>query len=251
LGVRGTLEEVVKLMSAPDRQPQEFDAYSNSYDAHVNAALAFSGLDVDFFTRVKAAYIKELLFKIFGSTKVDVLDVGCGVGNYHSLLRPELNRLYGVDISGESLKTAAQRNKQVEYSHFDGTNLPFLDGTFDAAFAICVYHHVPISDRTALTRSVRRVLRPGGIFMIFEHNPRNPLTMRVVNRCEFDRDAVLLKSEEAESLLSKESFTNVESRHILTVPSFNKVTRAVDQLFSGLRLGAQYYTLGRVPVDKI
>jgi SAM-dependent methyltransferase len=234
-------------MSAPDRQPQEFDAYSNSYDAHVNAALAFSGLDVDFFTKVKAAYIQEILSKTFGSTKVDVLDVGCGIGNYHPLLRPGLDRLCGVDISSESLKTAAQRNEGVEYSHFDGTTLPFPDGTFDAAFAICVYHHVPLSNRAALTRNVRRVLRPGGIFMIFEHNPRNPLTMRVVNRCEFDRDAVLLKNEEAESLLSQENFTHVGSRHILTVPSFNKATRAIDQLFGGLRIGAQYYSSGRVP----
>jgi SAM-dependent methyltransferase len=215
----------------------------------VNAALAFSGLDVDFFTKVKAAYVQEILAETFGSTKVDVLDVGCGIGNYHPLLRLGLNRLCGVDVSSESLKTAAQRNEGVEYSHFDGTTLPFPDGSFDAAFAICVYHHVPLSNRAALTRSVRRVLRPGGIFMIFEHNPRNPLTMRVVNRCEFDRDAVLLKNEEAESLLSQENFTHVGSRHILTVPSFNKATRAVDQLFGGLRIGAQYYTSGRVPAD--
>ena len=71
--------------------------------------------------------------------------------------------------------------------------------------------------------------------MIFEHNPRNPLTMRVVNRCEFDRDAILLKNEEAEGLLSQANFTDIGSRHILTVPSFNKATRVVDQLFGGLR----------------
>jgi SAM-dependent methyltransferase len=234
-------------MSAPDRQPQEFDAYSNSYDAHVNAALGFSGLDVDFFTKVKAAYIQEILSETLGSTKIDVLDVGCGIGNYHPLLRPSLRKLCGVDISSESLKTAAQRNEQVEYSHFDGTSLPFADGAFDAAFAICVYHHVPISNRAALTRSVRRVLRPGGLFMIFEHNPRNPLTMRVVNRCEFDRDAVLLKSEEAENLLDQEGFKNVGSRHILTVPSFNSTSRSVDRLFGRLKVGAQYYTCGRTP----
>jgi hypothetical protein len=57
----------------------------------------------------------------------------------------------------------------------------------------------------------------------------------------------LLKNEEAESLLSQENFTDVGSRHILTVPSFSKATRAVDQWFGGLRIGAQYYTSGRVP----
>jgi SAM-dependent methyltransferase len=179
---------------------------------------------------------------------VDVLDVGCGVGNYHSLLRPGLNRLCGVDISSESLKAARLRNEQVEYAHFDGINLPYPDQSFDAAFAICVYHHVPVAQRAALTRSVKMALRPGGLFLIFEHNPRNPLTMRVVNRCEFDRDAVLLKNEEAETLLLQADFTDVGTKHILTIPSFNKMTRQIDQVFGSLSIGAQYFTSGRVPV---
>jgi SAM-dependent methyltransferase len=234
-------------MTQPDKTLQEFDAYSDSYDKHVNAALSFSGLKVDYFTKVKAAYIQEIFSRTFGTPQIDALDVGCGVGNYHALLRPTLRRLCGVDISSESIKTARMRNKQVEYTHFDGINLPYSERTFDAAFAICVYHHVPVVQRAALTQSVRNVLRPGGLFLIFEHNPRNPLTMRVVNRCEFDRDAVLLRSQETEALLQETGFTDVGSRHILTIPCFNRTTRAVDQLFGSLPIGAQYYTFGRMP----
>ena len=39
---------------------------------------------------------------------------------------------------------------------------------------------------------MRRVVRPGGLLCIIEHNPFNPLTRLAVVRCEFDRDAVLL-----------------------------------------------------------
>ena len=129
----------------------------------MNSALAFSGLDVDFFTRVKAAYIQEILYNTFGTTKIDVLDIGCGIGNYHQLLRPNLNRLCGVDISAESLKTGAQRNEGLNTHTSTAPTCRSRIETFDAAFAICVYHHVPILSRAALTRSVRRVIRPGGI----------------------------------------------------------------------------------------
>ena len=77
-------------MSAP-----EFDPYSNDYKSLVNESLAFSGLDVDYFTRVKAEYLKDILLKTFGKTDVDVLDLGCGIGNYHTLLRPALRSLRG------------------------------------------------------------------------------------------------------------------------------------------------------------
>ena len=93
---------------------------------------------------------------------------------------------------------------------------------------------------------VKRTLRPGGLFVIFEHNPMNPLAMRTVNNCVFERDAVLLKSGEAESLMSQSGFRGVRSRFFLTIPSFNKATRAIDQLFGGVPLGAQYFTVGRV-----
>ena len=36
--------------------PAEFDAYDQSYTATVNRALAYLGLKVDFFTRVKVDY---------------------------------------------------------------------------------------------------------------------------------------------------------------------------------------------------
>jgi SAM-dependent methyltransferase len=228
-------------MSAP-----EFDPYSNDYKSLVNESLAFSGLDVDYFTRVKAEYLKDILLKTFGKTDVDVLDLGCGIGNYHTLLRPALRSLAGIDVSSESIKIAGTRNVDTTYKVFDGADIPFPEKTFDVVFAVCVFHHVPVAARATLIEDARRVLRDGGIFVIFEHNPINPLTMRVVNRCVFDKDAVLLKSPEAEGLLANGGFKDVRSRFILTVPSFNRVTRMLDQSFGRLPLGAQYFSMGRL-----
>lgn len=224
---------------------KEFDDYSQSYDAAVNDAIGFSGLKVDFFTKVKADYLVDLVTREVGPPAgLKILDVGCGVGNYHPRLTQEFGKVYGVDVSAASLKLAAERHPTAEYRHYGGTELPFEDASLDVAFAICVYHHIPLEDRAPLTREIQRVVRPGGIFVIFEHNPANPLTMRVVNNCPFDADAILLRPTETTGLMQDAAFKSVEARHILTIPAAGKALRGVDQWFGRLPLGAQYYVLG-------
>lgn len=151
----------------------------------------------------------------------------------------------GVDVSNACIVQAATKNPANEYKAYDGHNLPYADSTFDAASAVCVFHHVPIADRVDLAREIRRVLRPGGLFVVFEHNPLNPLTMHVVNSCEFDKNATLLRSREVETLLKKAGFRQIYTRFILTVPAKGSLLRKVDRLFARLPLGAQYYTVGR------
>ena len=57
----------------------------------------------------------------------------------------------------------------------------------------------------------------------------------------FDADAVLLRNETAEALMSTAGFKQVHSRFILSIPAANTWLRRVDGLFSRLHFGAQYY----------
>lgn len=224
---------------------EEFDTYKTSYRDAVNASLSFTGLDVDFFTRVKADYLRDLLAERFSEPQeIALLDIGCGVGNYHKLLYPHVGSLTGVDVAAECVAQAASENPGVRYDSYDGARLPYDDQSFDAAFTICVMHHVPVEGWSAFVAEALRVLRPGGLFMVFEHNPLNPLTMRVVNRCPFDRDAVLLRSGKTTDLLKAAGFADVAARFILSVPAANPMLRKVDRLLGALPFGAQYYVVG-------
>ena len=224
----------------------EFDAYSADYDSHVNRALAFTGAKVDFFTRVKTEYLLAFMAAhVPALSDAAVLDVGCGTGNCHAALSGRLARLCGIDVSASSIETAKERNPSVEYAHYNGLHIPYADAAFDFAFAVCVFHHVPLDQRGVLVADIRRVLKPGGFVIIFEHNPFNPLTMRVVNRCEFDRDAILLTPRTCEDMIEGSGFGKVDTRFILNVPAVNAPLRAVDKWLSKLPLGAQYYTAGQ------
>src|SRR5689334_19604347 len=99
----------------------EFDAFSDTYNQTLNDAVAFSGLDGEFVAKVKADYLLDLIAEHYKDSKnCSVLDIGCGVGNHHSLLTDGVGSITGVDISKASLATAAERNPSVRYDAYDG-----------------------------------------------------------------------------------------------------------------------------------
>lgn len=225
----------------------EFDQFADRYEDIVNKSLGLMPFKVDYFTRVKAAYFLALLRRHFGATAgLSVLDIGCGTGNLHALIDAELGALSGVDLSASSLERASAANPGVDYVHYDGTRLPYADASFDAAITVCVMHHVPPAQWPAFAAEMRRVVRPGGIAAVFEHNPRNFLTRRTVDRCELDADAVLLPMANTRSLLAGAGFGQVTIRSILSIPSFGPLSRRLDLVLGRLGLGAQYFAVAQV-----
>lgn len=237
-------------MKEPDFQKTvaaEFDKYGKRYSETVEQSLIVPGLNVDYFTKVKSEYLLDLLTdKIETPKKLDVLDIGCGIGNYHSHLVDKVGSLSGVDVSSESISLARQHNLEVSYSVYDGVALPFPDDTFDAAYTICVVHHVPQASWKRFYSEMNRIVKPGGLGIVFEHNPYNPLTLRVVSNCPFDEHAVLLNQTKCRELLSGAGFAEVTSHSILNIPSIGKLTRHLDRAIGILPTGAQYMAFGRV-----
>jgi SAM-dependent methyltransferase len=224
----------------------EFDQYSADYEGTVAQSVSFSGLPHDFFMSAKADLLAELFAERFGpAMPVRLLDVGCGVGRAHPWLRPIVATLAGTDPSSESIDRARIDNPGVTYSVGDGRKLEFDDDSFDAVVAICALHHVPTHDWSAFVAEMRRVTRPGGLVIIIEHNPWNPLTRLAVARCPLDADAVLLGATRAAGLLDHAGCGQIESRHFLLLPSPNRLARRVERSCAGLPLGAQYAAIGQ------
>jgi ubiquinone/menaquinone biosynthesis C-methylase UbiE len=226
---------------------EEFDQYDESYDDAVNRAIAFSGQKVESFTRAKAEDLVRTIVSSFDSPrKLSLLDVGCGIGNYHPFLTPVVGSVSGVDISSACIAKARARNPTVSYSAYDGDRLPYPDDHFDVTFCICVIHHVPPERWQRFTSDMRRVTRPGGLIVVYEHNPKHPLTRKVVSDCEFDRDAVLLTMAQTRGLLTSAGCSDVRTDSILTLPPMGGFIEKLDGLFARLPFGSQYRAVGRV-----
>lgn len=227
----------------------EFDRYAeaDAYRREVARSIAFSGADPELFVAAKARLVLDLARRRLGDpVKMEALDVGCGVGETDRFLEGSFGELHGVDLSAEAVATAAQRNPWADYrSYRPGERLPFDQESVDLAFAICVMHHVPPSDWAAFVDEMRRVVRPGGVVAIFEHNPYNPLTRRAVSSCEFDADAVLLSRRRTATLLGAAGLERLESPYILFFPREGRRLRAAERRLGWIPLGAQYYVASR------
>ena len=224
-----------------------FDAYGKGYQDVVQSSIDFSGLSYEFVTVAKADIMREVIATRFGpQAKPSALDVGCGVGVLHKYICGQFGRFSAVDVSANCIEQAARANSGVEYRTYFGTELPFAGGEFDFAYAICVLHHVPPADWLCFMREMARVIRPGGVVCIIEHNPLNPLTQLSVRRCEYDRDAVLLPAWRTARLMRQAGLREIDSRYFLLLPSAAAPARVLERGLARLPLGAQYITCGTV-----
>lgn len=224
----------------------DFNNTKDTYRETIEQTIQFAGKGLDFFTSVKADYLRKIVkAELPDVTKPKILDVGCGHGYIHPNLRSFGFEVVGVEVATDVLPLARQANPDVTYLGYDGKTLPFAEHNFDVALAICVMHHVPPEQWANFSREMRRVLRPGGIVVIFEHNPLNPLTRYVVANNEIDSDAVLLSARTLRKLLRDADFSAVKSRNILFTPSSNPMLRALEEKISWCPFGAQYYAVGK------
>jgi SAM-dependent methyltransferase len=223
-----------------------FDSHSEDYSETIEQSLGIFGKKHDFYTKVKADRLIQIMSALGPIENLKVLDVGCGVGLVHTYLSGRIGNLQGADISGPSLQVARRANPGVGYSAYDGNHLPYATGTFDCAFAICVLHHVPVPAWQAFSLEMARVVRPGGLVVIIEHNPLNPATQWVVRHCELDEDAVLLWPWRLRELLVKAELASVETRYFLFTPFDGRIFRRLDKSLSRLPFGTQYFIHGMV-----
>ncbi len=101
-----------------------------------------------------------------------VLDVATGSGGFVRTLVDELasyDEIVGIDISGAGADAFAkefQGERAIRFQVADALAMPFPDESFDAV-AICSSLHHFVDPSPALAE-MRRVLRPGGAFIVSE-----------------------------------------------------------------------------------
>lgn len=94
-----------------------------------------------------------------------LLEIGSGTGSLLSRLRAQGYDAVGVDVNGHLLAEARRwHGADLPVQQVEGTALPFPDGAFDVVLSFDVFEHIPDSD--AHLREVRRVLRPGGAYLV-------------------------------------------------------------------------------------
>jgi predicted TPR repeat methyltransferase len=131
-----------------------YDRYADQYDQHVIGVLKYRTPDL---------LLASLGRFVPSSSRLDILDLGCGTGLLGARVHPRARTLTGVDISPNMLKLAWHREI---YDNLVCSELTeFLQtqaGNFDIVVASDVFGY--IGDLSGVFQGVRRALRHGGFF---------------------------------------------------------------------------------------
>ena len=116
---------------------------------------------------------RELVDAMGLSSSMHVLDVGCGLGGPARHVAADVGcRVTGLDLVDEYVDVARHLShrcglhNQVEFRQGSALELPFEDGSFDAAFT--QHACMNIEDKARVYSEVHRVLRPGAAFGVFD-----------------------------------------------------------------------------------
>lgn len=137
----------------------------------------FSNLNTGQAATMDAPLVMELIATCAAATTshaCDVLDIGCGAGNYTLKVLEKLPGLNAtlVDLSQNMLDRAVQRvgsatSGVVKPIASDIRELPLEDCSFDIIFAAAVLHHLRSdAEWEAVFAKCHRCLRPGGSIWI-------------------------------------------------------------------------------------
>ncbi len=224
----------------------EFDKFADEYADMHRRNIRASGESPEFFAEYK---IEDMAAFLAGGQDVaSIRDFGGGIGASVPYVRRYFPKaeLTCLDVSERSLALARERYpQQATFMVFDGATIPFPDGTFDLAFAACVFHHIAAEVHAALLSELFRVVRREGWLFIFEHNPLNPVTQHAVKTCPLDEHAVLISGGRMRRLLQMAGFQNVGLRYRVFFPHALSAFRCMEPFLTWIPFGAQYYVCGQ------
>lgn len=117
--------------------------------------------------------MKDLAEILEGSTAGSILEVGCGDGQFLQNLvepLPQAKRVVGVDIIDPltSVMPELLNRPGTEWIAAYGHDLPFEDDSFDVVCIAHVLHHLQPDLLEPTLVEMKRVLRPGGVFLLCE-----------------------------------------------------------------------------------
>jgi SAM-dependent methyltransferase len=228
-------------MSGP--RPENFDRFGPAYHAELSRCLAsYGGRDALYYSQLKAAWLTRLAGRFLGETGgLDFLDLGCGTGATLTALAPRFRRGVGMDLSTGMLRQAGPGPGNAALVRGDVSRLPFADGSFDLVFSVTLLHHLEDGALAAVMAEAKRVLRPGGLTVHFDHNPGNFLTRRVVAECVYDRGATLRPLGQIRGLVREAGLTVRAQGYLIFFPAFLKFLDPLEKFLTSVPLGGQYF----------
>lgn len=168
---------------------------------------------------VRGAAVSKELAQAIDLNKLDVLDVGCGLGGPCRMLADEFNcNVTGIDLSNEYVRTAIELSKILKLDNRtnfvvgDATKLPFDDNSFDIVWTQHVQMNIP--DKNKFYSEIKRVLKPGGSFLYYDIFKNNDIKVEYpMPWASSANHSFLFKSYEMHDILNELRFEKLTANN--------------------------------------
>jgi ubiquinone/menaquinone biosynthesis C-methylase UbiE len=154
-----------------------------------------------------------LIQELDGKTFATILDVGCGIGTFLSMVSNKFDvEVSGIDISpGMIEKSRELLGERADLKVGDSEHLPWNDESFDIVTCIASFHHYPNPE--PVLREMKRVLKHGGSLMIADPWAPNPwrFLANLIARTRLNRggDIKVYSQKEMQELLKECGFASM------------------------------------------
>jgi len=117
----------------------------------------------------------------------EILDVGCSIGISSEFLANTFRHanVSGLDLSPYFLSIASYRSKtsqnRIQYIHANAEKIPLENDSIDIVTVNFMFHEVPTYVRKNIFQEIYRVLKPYGVIMILDVDPR-----RIISHLSFN-----------------------------------------------------------------
>lgn len=232
----------------PKASKAEFDHFADDYDNLLKKSITASGFEPSYFDehKIKTVYVDYIANEKIDNKKIQILNFGCGIGKSEEFINKYFTNcvICSVDVSEKSINAAKEKNKifnNVEFIKFDTVEELKLNARFDIIFVANVFHHIPRDFHLPTLKRLRSFLSATGYLYVFEHNPKNPLTKKVFETCEFDVGCKMIDSSLFIQMCVDTGYSTIIRRYILFFPKFLSFFSNLEKFLKWCPLGAQYY----------